>query len=176
MTEENQILYARPGDEFVVFRVIGRGTFQNSMPLRKTALDMREEHPDLRFIIDLEECDGMDSTFMGVLASLGLKGRSGATAGLVLVNVNEHAKRLLDTLGLSHFLDVRARQDDNAAGADLEFEPTDDSGISKREQIVHMIEAHKELVNVDDSNQARFQNVLRYLSESLERVDRGEEA
>lgn len=169
MAEESEILYARPSPDYVVFRVIGRGTFQNSFTLKRTALRMRKERPGLRYIMDLENCASMDSTFMGVLASLGLGKRREGLANLAIVNVNDHARRLLETLGLSHFLEVRqtpALESDESA-----FQRTEEPVVTKREQILHMIEAHQELIDIDNHNRIRFESVMAYLSESLEQPD-----
>ncbi len=52
-------------------RVVGRGTFQNGQPLRRYAQDMLTQGCD-QFFVDLNQCQGMDSTFLGVLAGIGL--------------------------------------------------------------------------------------------------------
>ena len=53
-------------------RVSGRGSFQNSSPLKDFAKEMLSRGYKT-FVIDLGECPVMDSTFMGTLAGIALK-------------------------------------------------------------------------------------------------------
>ena len=170
-TDESQILYAFPSDDYVVFRVVGRGTFSNSVPLKDTVQRMRQRNPRVRFILDLEQCSSMDSTFMGVLASMGLGRRSDSLPNLTIVHAKEHSRKLLSTLGLTHFLDVREPPQAPTAPPEA-FVPAREAAVDKREQILHMIQAHQELINLDSKNKVRFENVLRYLDESLQRVEK----
>jgi two-component sensor histidine kinase len=43
--------------------------------------------------------------------------------------------------------------------------------MSKLDRIRMMIEAHEKLVDVDQGNEIKFQNVLDYLNESLARAE-----
>ena len=86
----------------VHIRVVGRGTFQNGQPLRRYALEMMER--GLRqFIVDLGECDGMDSTFLGVLAGIGLRLNQNGRDGKIRV-ANVGARNLAKFKDLTSFL------------------------------------------------------------------------
>ena len=68
-------------------RVSGRGSFQNSGPLKDFAKEMLARGYK-SFVIDLGECPVMDSTFMGTLAGIALKLQAsilvkGSTSGLL---------------------------------------------------------------------------------------------
>ena len=90
----------------VYVQVVGRGTFQNGQPLRRYAQEMIEKGVR-RFVVDLGECEGMDSTFLGVLAGAGLRlRRAGEQLGLRVVNVNRRNLELLETLGLDQLFGV----------------------------------------------------------------------
>ena len=56
------------------------------------------------FIIDLLECRGMDSTFMGTL--LCIINQVHTKAPVTLINVNDNNQKLLDTLGLNNILNI----------------------------------------------------------------------
>ena len=60
-------------DNVAVVRVTGRGTFLNSVPLKKFADQLTADGKPRQFIIDLKDCETLDSTFMGVLASISLR-------------------------------------------------------------------------------------------------------
>ena len=83
----------------VWIRVEGKGTFQNSGGLKefsKTLIaDGRRD-----FVVDLENCPAMDSTFMGTLAGLALRLREAGGGRLWVKNCNERNEDLLAGLGL----------------------------------------------------------------------------
>src|SRR5258708_34176456 len=84
----------------VYARVVGRGTFQNSQPLRQFAQEKIDQGQE-EFVIDLGPCQGMDSTFLGMLAGIGLRLRqNGPTASIHIVNINTHNLDLLRRLWL----------------------------------------------------------------------------
>lgn len=58
-------------EQSVYVRVKGRGEFQNSRSLRGFAADMIQRG-SRQFVFDLEQCGGLDSTFLGVLTGIGL--------------------------------------------------------------------------------------------------------
>jgi anti-anti-sigma factor len=168
--DASKILYACPSDDCVVFRVVGRGGFQNSVALKQTAEKMMARNNGTRFVFDLGGCVSMDSTFMGVLASLGLQQRRRLSENLAIINASEHTRRLLETLGLAHFLDVRSDRADLGVSADA-YASAGQTKIDRREQIIHMIQAHEELINLDSRNRVRFDDVVKVLSESLGDTD-----
>src|ERR1051325_10189953 len=85
--------------EHAVFvRVVGRGTFQNGQPLRRYSVE-RIEQGCGEFFVDLAKCDGMDSTFLGVLAGIGLRLQQNGRAGKLHV-INVSARNMEDTKSL----------------------------------------------------------------------------
>lgn len=169
----DSISFAVLPDDIVVIRITGRGTFQNSIELRKLGDTMSNRdgvHP--QFIIDLEECVTMDSTFMGVLASLGLRQLRTTDRKLVIVNANPQNIRLLETLGLSQFIAVRASPAGTPPVTDEDFKCLLREKVSRTDRIIHMIEAHKDLCEADPSNNLRFESVLKYLRDSLEHEEK----
>ena len=166
------ISFAELPDGVVVIRVIGRGSFANSVEFKRlTDLFAERLSSACRFVLDLEQCVTMDSTFMGVLANVGLRQRRDTREAMTLVNVNEQNERLLHTLGLAHFLYVRTVGQDAhpATEAATDFRTAEAPKVSKTDRIVHMIEAHENLVESDSANAVRFESVLKYLNESLKK-------
>ena len=167
---QDSICFAELRDGVVVIRVLGRGSFSNSVELKSLAdaMTVRPHIAKSRFIIDLENCATMDSTFMGVLASIGLKQKRDTGSVMAVVNANAQTVRLLQTLGLSHFLDVRpisevVRIDQS------DFQLAECDKVDKVGQIIHMIQAHQCLCDADSQNEVRFESVLKYLNDSLKR-------
>lgn len=166
---------ATTADEVWV-RVVGRGTFQNSQPLRRFTLD-KIQRGYRRFTVDVGECTGMDSTFLGVLAGVGLRLRqdAGTEARVRLVRVGPRNMELLQTLGLDRLLSVVTDAADQA-GAELDWEWLPESDIEslskpldKDETTDLMLTSHNNLIQADQRNAPRFQTVTKFLRESLER-------
>jgi len=165
---EATIEFAKVTDNVVVIKIQGRANFQNSMNLQNITHRLQEENKSIRFIIDLEHCISLDSTFMGTLAGISVEQNKALGAYLTVVNTQEHTHYLLTNLGLSYILDIREEEEVQAKEGDFRkaesMEPA-----PQFEQIVHMINAHEQLIDLDSKNEVRFQSVLKYLKESLER-------
>jgi anti-anti-sigma regulatory factor len=151
-------------------RVIGRGTFQNSQPLRRFAIE-KIDQGHVEFILDLGHCPNMDSTFAGVLALIGLRLRGcSPTAGIHLVNINSRNMEMLQTLGLDRLFLVDG--DTLALPADVDYHQLPGTDITqlkqpldKRETSDLMIEAHDNLARIDPRNTPRFKELARILRE-----------
>jgi len=155
--------------DVTVIRVQGRGTFQNSIELQRLTKTLRDENPLIRFIIDLDKCDYLDSTFMGTLARISLEQKKAGAGYLTVLNTQDHTQRLLRNLGLYYILDIRESAE-KVPVREKDFQkPEVQEPVPKFEQIVHMIKAHEQLIDIDNQNQVRFQSVLKYLMESLDR-------
>ncbi len=173
MTETLKGISVGLADNEVYVRVVGRGTFQNGQPLRRYALDMMERGVE-RFVIDLGGCDGMDSTFLGVLAGIGLRLTQNGKRGQVRVaNLSERNAELLQTLGLDRlFLMITGEA---PAGINLQRLPDSDithlnKALSKTDTADLMLEAHESLIRADQRNLSKFKDLTSFLRE---KVDKG---
>lgn len=165
------VQYALLDDEqTAVLRVSGRGNFLNSVPVKRFADRLASRGRPERFVVDLGECETLDSTFMGVLASISLGQSRQGRRPLAVCNANEHIQKLLNTLGLARLMEVNPGNPSSAAilRARIEMEPCEAPPVSHTDQIGHTLEAHRTLVRVDGDNVVRFQSVIHYLEKSLE--------
>lgn len=165
---EDSVLFAIQPEDVVVIRVNGRGTFKNSVGVQQFAEQLIKEGKKPRFILDLHNCISMDSTFMGVLAGIGRNQMNMSLGKMTAVNLNPQTERLLSTLGLTFILDVRTSQK-NSLPDDSKFFERKTEKLSLHDQTIHMLEAHQKLIDIDTQNEARFQNVIFYLKDSLSR-------
>ena len=155
-------------------RVVGRGTFQNSQPLRQFAEEKIDQGQE-EFVVDLGACQGMDSTFLGMLAGIGLRLRqNGTTASVHIVNINAHNMDLLQTLGLDRLFLINA--DAPASLSEAEYHLLPDTDITQLERPLDkgettdlVIEAHDNLARVDPRNTPKFKELARFLREAVER-------
>jgi len=145
-------------------KVEGRGTFENCQGLKEFSRRMiAKGHAE--FVLDLEKCELMDSTFMGTLAALAFSLRD-SRGRLRVVRANTRNFSLLESLGLDHLFSVEPEPSDPAPSS---LKKTGASGQDTEETRVQMLEAHEALVEADPRNAVRFQDVIEFLkSEATE--------
>lgn len=115
------------------------------------------------FIVDLRECTGMDSTFMGTF--IGLSDATQAVGGwFCLVNPGPDNLNLLKMLGVHNMVTIH---DDDFPSRPQDvvtmLHPTDDA-FARLEQVR---EAHLRLVDADPENKARFGPFLKAMEAEL---------
>ncbi len=154
-------------------RVRERGSFKISKNLKQFGLSSIEQGVR-RIVVDLSECIGMDSTFMGVLAGIAFRLHKLEGGKLYIVNLSARTRGLLSTLGLDQLVIPCM-----AGSTPKEFEPflADAGGLSavdtdresRRETAEMMLEAHENLVELSPENLPRFKDVLTFLREDAEK-------
>lgn len=146
-------------------KIAGRGTFQNSQQIKKYLLE-KIEGGCSHFYIDLSECISMDSTFMGIITGLSIRMRGINRDPVSILNISAHNMRLLETLGLNKFLDIKEKFtiDASIKWEILPIETADKISITK-----HMLDAHQQLVQTGGLAVEQFKNVHKLLKEDLER-------
>ncbi len=150
----------------VVVRIDGRASFQNSGCLRDFITEMLARGKT-RFVLDFEHCASMDSTFLGVLAGAAIELRKTAPAGsLVVTRVGQRNLELMRNLGLHRLLTI------DAGNFPLSFQKCDTPLEAKQcteiENARMVLEAHESLVNADEANRSKFQDVLAFLRNRVE--------
>jgi anti-sigma B factor antagonist len=147
----------------VVIRIEGRASFQNSSSLQQFMAEMRRQQKQ-RFVIDFQACTSMDSTFLGVLAgaALELRKNAGGSGSLVLCRVGERNLELIKNLGLHRLLVVdESGRGTPVVGAARALPLPAKSNELDNARLV--LAAHENLVAADESNRAKFQDVLSFL-------------
>lgn len=165
MSEENSGILVGEEGTTVFVRVDGRGTHLNSHLLKEYMLGCIDQ-TDRDFQIDLAACVYMDSTFLGMLAGLGIKVRARSKKPIRIVNINERVLGMLQGLGIDHLFAIT-----QSATTKLDLTKLSGQEISKSAKSREMLEAHERLVEVDPSNQAKFRDVITLLKEKVRRPD-----
>ncbi len=157
-----------PDSDPVAIRIEGKASFQNCNCV-KDFLERAIAAGKRRFVMDFEACTGMDSTFLGLLAGTSIQLRKTEPRGsLVVCNLSERNIELVQNLGLSRLLTV----DDGSAAAaapapsstaSLECAPIEDQIAAAR----LVLDMHKNLVEADEGNAAKFQDVMDLLRKQL---------
>ena len=150
--------------DVVLVRVIGLARLHNAMIFEEFCADMIERRFRY-FIIDMAECRGMDSTFMGILVGLAQTNCENKETHVCLINVIAYCRSLLETLGLTRIVrmvDVPIRLP-NVAGLCLDYVQCSDE---ERQAIVQT--AHENLVKLDDRNAKELGSFLATLKDEIE--------
>lgn len=150
-------------------RVLGRATFTVG-PVLKQFGTAAIEDGCTRMVLDVSACEGMDSTFMGVLAGMATRLARQAGGKMLVLNVSDKLFEIMSTLGLDQLMACR-----RLGAAPLAAPPLTARSLSPLTAVVAdlqstqhvMLEAHKNLAAVSAENQLRFKDVLTYLREDL---------
>lgn len=144
------------GSRAVYVRVHGLGSMNNCLCVRDFLDGMLQS--DRGFVvIDLRDCTGMDSTFMGVIAGTASFETEDLSIGVAVVNASSELFRLLETVGLTELVFVDPEPFDVK---DVEFHALEEqAGEESRLKLVR--QAHEHLIKISDKNEQAFGDLLR---------------
>lgn len=154
-----------PQAEHVAVRILGKANYLNCGNFRDF-IDRMLEQGHLRFVFDLEDCRGMDSTFLGILAGLAIELREKQPNGtLLLCNLSSNISELLNNLGLDTLLSIDSDLCRDCH-AETEFTQLNNREIADARKV---LEAHENLVAANQENAAQFEDVISFLRNQVNR-------
>jgi anti-anti-sigma regulatory factor len=170
--ESEHGLYAATRGDTVILRVRGPGVYSLGPVLKHFGAVCADEGC-ATLVLDLAECEVVDSTFLGVVAGLAMKFRRRPGGGRVLlVGAAERIAENLRTLGLSQMAPLLTPADaarelpglvwDPAAMRRIDLHPPPDKRLTRQT----MLEAHENLSTLSEANAEVFKNVLAVLRDS----------
>src|SRR5262249_11804586 len=160
MAAQQGIVRVNQQDRTVTFRVEGRGSMTQSLPMRRCAERLIAAGAN-RIRVDLRDCPYMDSTFMGTLLTI-KKTLDRQAGSFSLVMPSAACARIVQQLGLSDVLPAEAVElDPNAQWTDLSSDGTDAASFRQ-----NVTQAHEELARLPGPAGEQFKNVMRCLEQS----------
>ncbi|MPM88939.1 hypothetical protein SDC9_136043 [bioreactor metagenome] len=165
MKESDLLISHRDGVYFV--KVCGRANFEYAVPLRELAMTL-DHFKCVR--MDMSECLAMDSTFMGVLSMIGLKAKK-TGAQVELANASDFLTKLLRDLGVVKLFDFVTG--DNSVGTAEYNQAGRKSDLLTTAETV--TEAHETLVRADEANADKFDQVIEFTKQDVERLRKKKE-
>ena len=147
-------------------RVAGKGNFLNSGSLKEFAQEM-VNRGYREFVIDLENCAMMDSTFMGTMAGVALRLKELGHGHLHVVHCGERSRNLLTGLGLDQIFDLHANGSAAPQCKMLKSGANGSPEEKKKQSAREMLDAHEALCQAAPKNLSRFKDVLDYLKQDL---------
>jgi anti-sigma B factor antagonist len=172
----SKILVARSANLGFV-KVVGRGSFQNSGCLQSFYRELLKDGVN-RFVVDLDACTYLDSTFLGILLGLGLQLKNAGNGLLHVLNASPRNLELLRNLGLDRLIHIDGRMENgnaNGGGRRIDLNGVLEKDLEEiecpvptREQAAPTIlEAHENLMEFDPRNVPKFKDVVEFLREDL---------
>ncbi len=157
-------------DKVAWIRIAGRATFNNSVDFR-TLVNGLCDRGCCHFVLDLSDCLLMDSTFLGVLAGLGLKQppTGNRESPFELLNPSSRISDLLENLGVAHLFKVSH----GPPAGSKPLQPVDDTPEQQdgTEVTRTCLDAHRTLMNINPGNIPKFKDVTAFLQEDLRRKE-----
>jgi anti-sigma B factor antagonist len=164
--------YVAISGQYALVKVEGRGSFKISASLKQFGDTVISKRLPL-IIVDMTQCIGMDSTFMGVLAGVAtrMKVQSGR---IVMVNCSPRTKGLLSTLGLDQLINTfesghTPEQYVAILHGRMPREALEAGSCHDVETVKTMLDAHQNLVDLVPENLPQFKDVLIFLREEVSR-------
>jgi anti-sigma B factor antagonist len=148
-------------------KVEGKGSFLNSGNFKEFARKMVERgYRD--FVVDLDNCVMLDSTFMGTMAGVALRLKELGQGHLRVVHCGERSHELLSGLGLDQLFSIQKNGSAAPQCELLKNQAQPESVQEKKvEQKKEMLDAHEALCQAAPENIPRFKDVLDYLKQDL---------
>ena len=170
---EDHYLVAASQKSFYV-RVIGMATMTNSAGLQEVLADFRGRG-FRRFIFDLGECTGIDSTFMGTMLGVAMEENvdpggeerpSGADVPVTvdLVNASSYLTDLITGVGIDRVLRLHSEPVELPR---MDLRRLQDLPQDPMRRIRSMVAAHENLVRLGGSNLEKFGAMLDALRREL---------
>ena len=164
MAEESEPTFLVDVSRRPIFVLItGRANFQNCSPLRTFFRRMFDDGVG-EFQLDFSDCQGMDSTFLGILAGAAIEARRTEPSGdIQLSGLTERNLELVKSLGLERIVTLIEE-----AVSEIGSEPGSVQQLALEAQTEKqkkdmLLSAHEDLVKIDKSNESKFQDLLNFL-------------
>jgi anti-anti-sigma regulatory factor len=158
-------------DHTAVIRIEGRGSFKVSPPMKQFVHQVISKKSADCILIDMSDCTGMDSTFMGVTAGLSCLIKSKPNISFKLINLSDKNKKLLSTLGVDRVVDfsmsATSQEKELISDEDKPTQSLEPDFSDKLEAAKTTLEAHETLVDINPENLSKFKSVLELLQDDV---------
>ena len=143
--------------------VEGRVSFDNGLPLRNFARNLDNKFTQIA--IDLRSCIGMDSTFMGIMAMIGLKAKKN-NVQVEILNADKNNRYLLEGLGLNKLFKFVNK--DSCDICKKQAAPAPKTASNPLNTAKTVVDAHKVLMDVDKKNVRKFEKVVEFAQQDVD--------
>ncbi len=164
---DSGIVYYAKHDSLVVLKLVGQFAFcleaSKSLDAFISKLFMQEDYENV--LIDLTETETLDSTNLGLLAIMTRITMDLYDRKATIISTNDDINEILDSVGFSAVFHIV--NDPHEPDADLKI--LDEEGPSGQELSRVVLNAHKELLELNEKNKDMFKDVVEMLEEQVNR-------
>ena len=149
---------------FHVLRYFGRVDYMLATSINRFADRILEKGRVGGLIFDLTEAENLDSTNLGLLARIAERVRSAGGGRSVIVSTSDNINCVLRSMSFDQIFEIVTDPTDFSAVGDdpIEAEPQ-----SQEELLNTMLDAHRKLVTLSESDRLQFQDVVACLESEL---------
>ncbi len=146
-------------------RVTGRGNFLCSAALKQIVQEMIEKEY-YHYVIDLKECEQLDSTFMGTITGIAQRLRQYQQSLFKVVNVSQSNQDLMENLGLDELFCIQSLSMKHQLPPDLSPSCFTESSFyippAEEKEKMHevVVSAHQSLLEVKKDNAKKFNDII----------------
>ncbi len=162
MAHQSVVRFGRIGSEHVV-RIDGRGTQDESPGFYAFVERILENEPSTRMVLDLHNCEYLDSTFLGCLLKLHKHFGQQRSARFVIAASRETCTRLFTSTRLDRILNLT----DAEPEAPVEWKTIPAGELGKEELGRHVMQSHQRLAELGGPRAAAFGLVAEQLARDL---------
>ena len=150
-----------------IFKLIGEVRAQSCISLDKLLNRIEQQSNVVGAIVDLTQTTFIDSTVLGILAKLGLKLKQIHNIQAVMLSTNSDITTLANSMGLGQvFVILNYCGDPNVCTLELMEEH-----ITHRNMLNTVLDAHKTLMELNQSNQNMFEPLVKQLQKEQDSLD-----
>lgn len=161
------LMYVAETQEATFVAVEGKGLRRQSEYLRATFEKSIKDTPTRKFIVVLEGCDYLDSTFLGNLVQMTKRQRGRQQAPFEIIADQRAAERLFATCNLQHYLPIE--QTPSVCVPDR-WQPVDPHPTGD-ECSYHQMESHECLGELDIPDAESFKRIAESMRRELRARD-----
>lgn len=148
-------------DGVFVIKMLGDVRLTLSLTFDQFIQEMFSSDGFCSVIFDLTEAEAIDSTTLGLMAKISLKGRDLNYMDPIVVSKNNGITRLLSSMGFTEILQIVDSADVNIDS--FKTLGVGDSNLDEQALKVKVLEAHKALVELHADNSETFRELIQSL-------------
>lgn len=159
---KGDVLYGKQGNSYIL-KYVGDIRYTLSCKLDNFLDDLFAQDDFDQILIDLTETTNIDSTNLGLLAKIANFIKSHFDHKPLMVSTNPEINQVLQSMG---FDDVFERCGD-CRGCLEPANKMEDCHTTKAQMAKIMLDAHTRLININEPNRKKFQDVVNVLQNSV---------
>lgn len=152
------------------FKIVGEVRAQSCISLDKLLGKIEQQKDVVGAVVDLTQTTFIDSTILGILAKLGIKLKQAHNIQAVMLSTNPDITTLANSMGLGQVFIILNCGDSVVCTHTMS---SDENG-SQQKMLKTVLDAHKTLMKLNESNQNVFEPLVKQLEKQQEYLEEQE--